>query len=148
MRNPILLLLITAATFASCGKPSPKPAIPEKDTMNLPTQIVTVRTILTRGNDTTFAAPDTTADFDIHDTIHGLILTRNALNGTSLVGQWYYLKTGQKIAENSATLSAGTNLSHFDLTNANPWPLGPYKLLVLIDSVVKDSAEFTVENKR
>jgi len=66
----------------------------------------------------------------------------------SLVGRWYYLKTNQKIAENSAHLSAGTNLSHFDLMNASAWPVGQYKLLVMIDSVIKDSAQFAVENKR
>jgi hypothetical protein len=147
MRNPILLLLIAAATLASCQKTAPPP-IPEKDTMNLPAQVLTVHTILTHANDTTMTAQDTTTDFDLHDTIHGLIRTDNAIGGTSLVGRWYYLKTGQKIAENSATLAAGTNLSHFDLTNANPWPLGQYKLLVIVDSVVKDSAEFSVENKR
>ena len=147
MRNPILLLLIAAATFAACQKTAPPPT-PEKDTMNLPAQVLTVHTILTHGNDTTMAAQDTTTNFHIRDTIHGLIRTDNAIRGTTLVGRWYYLKIGQKIAENSAMLSKGTNLSHFDLTNANPWPLGKYKLLVIIDSVVKDSAEFTVENKR
>ena len=91
---------------------------------------------------------DTSTDFDIRDTVHGIIETRNALDGTSLIGRWYYLKTGQQIAQSSAVLAAGTNLSHFDLTNQNPWPLGQYKLLVLLDSVVRDSATFTVENKR
>jgi len=147
MRNPILLLLIASAALASCHK-AVTPPIPEKDTMNLPAQVLTVHTILTHSYDTTMAPQDTTTKFDLRDTIHGLIRTDNAVGGTSLVGRWYYLKTGQKIAENSATLSAGTNLSHFDLMNANPWPLGKYKLLVIVDSVVKDSAEFTVENKR
>ena len=147
MRNPIPLLLIASAALASCHK-DVTPPIPEKDTMKLPAQVITVHTILTRGNDTTMVAQDTTTNFNLRDTIHGLIRTDNAVGGTSLVGRWYYLKTGQKIAENSATLSAGTNLSHFDLMNANPWPLGKYKLLVILDSVVKDSAEFTVENNR
>ncbi|MFI5200910.1 MAG: hypothetical protein ACHQNE_00800 [Candidatus Kapaibacterium sp.] len=148
MRNPIVLLLIASATLASCGKSVPPPPIPERDTMNLPAQVLTIHTILTHGNDSTLAAQDTTTDFDIRDTIHGLIRTENAIGGTSLVGRWYYVKTGQKIAENSATLSAGTNLSHFDLMNENPWPLGKYKLLVIVDTVVKDSAEFVVEYKR
>lgn len=94
------------------------------------------------------AAEDTTSDFDIRDTIHGIIETQNALDGTQLLGKWYYAKTGQMIAENSATLSAGMNLSHFDLINAHPWPLGKYKLYVLVDSVLRDSAQFAIENKR
>ncbi|HWF44628.1 MAG TPA: hypothetical protein VG537_08295, partial [Candidatus Kapabacteria bacterium] len=68
--------------------------------------------------------------------------------GTALVGRWYYLKTGQKIAENSTVLNAGTNLTHFDLMNEKPWPQGQYKLLVLIDSAIKDSAMFTVANNK
>lgn len=146
MKN-LLLSLIATTTFAACSKSAPPP-IPEKDTMNLPAQVLTVHTILTHANDTTMAAQDTTTRFDLRDTIHGLIRTDNAIGGTPLIGRWYYLKTGQKIAENSATLATGTNLSHFDLTNENPWPLGKYKLLVIVDSVVKDSAEFSVENKR
>jgi len=141
------LATLSAFVMAGCKKNTPPP-IPEKDTMDLPAQVLAVHTILTHSNDSTIDAPDTTTDFDIRDTIHGLIETEHALNGTSLVGRWYYVKTGEKIAENSATLAAGENLSHFDMTNGHPWPLGQYKLLVIVDSVVKDSAEFTVENKR
>ena len=147
MTKSLFLIFAVAALIAGCKKNTPLP-IPEKDTMNLPAQVLTMHTILTHSNDTTLTALDTSTDFDVRDTIHGLIRTENATDGTSLIGRWYYLRSGQKIAENSARLSAGANLSHFDLINANPWPGGQYKLLVLVDSVVKDSAQFTVEKRR
>ncbi len=139
-------LVSVLAILWGCGRNNPAP-IPEKDTA-APVLPLTIHTVLTHSRDTSLAAIDTTTYFDSRDTIHGLIRTEHAQDGMALEGQWYYLKTGQKIAENSARLSAGTNVSHFDLINANPWPLGKYKLFVLLDSVIRDSAEFSVENKR
>lgn len=106
-----------------------------------------MHTVLTRSRDTTLNALDTTSAFGMRDTIHGIIETDNALDGTVLIGKWYYVKTGLLIAQSSAHLSAGTNLSHFDLVNQNPWPIGMYKLYVLVDSVLKDSAQFFIEKK-
>ena len=144
----ISLLLSLSLILVACGKKETPAPIPEKDTTTLTAQAMTVRTILTQNRDTTMNALDTTHTFDVRDTIHGTIRTDNAKDGTILVGRWYYLKTGQKIAENSARLSNGTNLSHFDLMNESPWPLGQYKLLVVVDSTIKDSAQFAIENKR
>ncbi|GEM_PF-2420631 len=143
----ILLIISPILLFAACKKSAPPPPA-EKDTATVATQVLTVRTILTVSRDTTMNALDTTHSFDIRDTIHGIIETRNATNGMTLAGRWFYVKTGQKIADNAARLSTGTNMSHFDLMNAAPWPVGQYKLLVLIDSVPKDSVIFAIENKR
>ena len=143
----LFLIGLTLCVVFGCQKQSPPP-IPEKDTAVAANERLSIHTVLTHSRDTTLAAPDTTTDFDIRDTIHGVVRTEHALNGMLLGGRWYYLGTGQKIAENSARLSVGTNLSHFDLINAAPWPQGKYKLFVLVDSVIEDSVQFTVENKR
>jgi hypothetical protein len=144
----ITFLLSFGLLLVACNKNETPVLIPEKDTATVVSQTMTVKTILTRSRDTTMTAPDTTHTFGNRDTIHGTIHTDNAPEGTMLVGRWYYLKTGQRIAENSARLSAGTNLSHFDLMNESAWPLGDYKLLVIIDSTIKDSAQFSIENRR
>jgi hypothetical protein len=134
--------------WAGCNKNHTPAPIPEKDTTTLTSQTISVRVALTHSRDTTVQAPDTTSLFGTTDTVHGVIHSEHARQGTALVGRWYYLKTGQKIAENSTVLNAGTNLTHFDLMNEMPWPQGQYKLLVLIDSAIKDSAEFTVANNK
>jgi hypothetical protein len=146
MRITFLLFLCLIAS--ACSKKETPAPIPEKDTATMISQTMTIKTILSRSRDTTINPSDTTHLFGIRDTIHGTIRSDNAKDGTILIGRWYYLKTGQKIAENSAQLSNGTNLSHFDLMNESPWPQGDYKLLVVVDSVIKDSAQFSVADKR
>ncbi len=147
MNRSFFLLIAISFSLGACKKNAP-PIVPANPALSVPPRALTVRTILTHRRDTTMTAPDTTTDFDMRDTIHGIIETQNALDGTILDGKWYFAKTSLMIAQNSATLSVGTNLSHFDLINAHPWPLGNYKLYVFADSVLEDSAQFTVENKR
>jgi len=147
MKTRFLFLLTAIIAIDSCNKSAPPP-IPEKDTTNHTAQLLTVHTYITVSRDSSIPPSDTTSTFGISDTIHGIIKTDNAHDGTMLLGRWYYLKNGMKIAENSARLSAGTNLSHFDLINEQPWLQGQYKLIVLIDNAPKDSAMFTIANKR
>ena len=147
MKRLIFPAIVLLLAFGACKKGAP-PAVPATPSLSVPPKTISVHTILTRSRDTTLNAPDTSSSFDVRDTIHGTIETENALNGTVLIGKWYYEKTGMLIAQSSAELSAGTNLSHFDLVNQNPWPSGQYKLYVLVDSVLKDSAQFSIENRR
>ena len=151
LRITMRMFCLSFALFifiTGCHKTPSPPPIPEKDTTSLATQRLNLQVILTHSRDTTILAADTASRFGTSDTIHGIIRTENARQGTSLVGRWYYLKTGQKIAENGATLEAGSNMTHFDLLNERPWPQGQYKLLILVDSAIKDSATFSVANKK
>ena len=148
MKGFTVLSFVSVILWVGCTKNQTPPPIPEKDTTSLSTQTVSVRVALTHSRDSTIQAPDTSSLFGTADTVHGIIHSEHARQGTTLVGRWYYLTTNQKIAENSTILNAGSNLTHFDLMNEKPWPQGRYKLLVLIDSTIKDSAMFIVANKK
>jgi hypothetical protein len=140
-------VVIFGLVLASCSRPKEESTIPENDSTIVSNQALTVRTILTRSRDSSLTPRDTTHLFSPTDTIHGVIHSDHAREGSLLVGQWYYAN-GQKVAENSTRLSAGPNISYFDLMNETPWPTGQYKLLILVDSTVVDSAEFGVANKK
>jgi hypothetical protein len=141
-------LLILALAFVACSKPKSDTAIATKDTATVASGPLSVHTLLTRTRDSSLTPQDTTHIFSPKDTIHGVIHSNNAREGMVLIGRWFYTTSGQKVAENSTRLAAGPNISYFDLMNETPWPVGDYKLLILVDSAVVDSAQFAVGGKR
>lgn len=141
------ILVILAIPFAGCNKPKTASETTQTDSATLTSQRMSVHTILTRTRDSSMSPRDTTHIFAPTDTIHGVIHSDHAREGTVLIGKWFF-ESGQKVAENSTRLSPGPNISYFDLMNETPWPSGKYKLLIVVDSTVVDSAEFAVANKK
>ncbi len=139
-------LILLAFGLAACNRPAAPQRTIVADTTPLPPP--SLHTYLTVNLDSTVPPHDTTSTFGVSDTIHGIIQTENAKEGSSLLGRWYALKNGDKIAENGTRLSLGPNLSHFDLINESQWLPGQYKLVVMLDGIPKDSAVFTVKQKK
>lgn len=133
--------------FVACQKPQPLP-LPVDSAASTAPHGVSVHTVLTIARDSSAQPRDTTHVFGTRDTIHGVIHTKHARNGTTLIGRWYFLANGQKVAENSTRLSGGPNVSYFDLMNETPWPQGKYKLLVFIDAAPMDSTVFSIVNNK
>jgi hypothetical protein len=141
------LILVSLFSFA-CSKSEQSPPILDSGGNSLSTGTFTVHTLLTQTRDSSAHPIDTTSTFSPKDTIHGVIHSENAKEGTTILGRWYYVSSGEEVAENTARLSSGPNISYFDLMNETPWPQGKYKLLVMVNNVVVDSAEFSVANKQ
>jgi hypothetical protein len=137
----ILPLLLTA-----CNRPKSDSGTAQNETVTVSNQPLSVHTIITRSRDSSLSPRDTTHVFSPTDTIHGVIHSDHARDGTVIIGRWYF-SNGQKVAENSTRLSAGPNISYFDLMSESPWPVGNYKLLILVDRNVVDSAQFAVVGK-
>src|ERR1043165_2201376 len=135
----VVILLL----FVACNRPKSETSSSSSDSQTLTAQPLTVHTIITRSRDSSLTPRDTTHIFSPTDTIHGVIHSDHAREGTVIIGRWYF-SNGQKVAENSTRLSAGPNISYFDLLSESPWPVGNYKLLILVDSSVVDSAQFAV----
>src|SRR4051812_18579506 len=106
-------VVISGLFLASCSRPKQDSNTPENESATVSTQQLTVRTILTRTRDSSLTPQDTTHIFAPSDTIHGVIHSEHAREGTLLIGRWFYAN-GQKVAENSTRLSAGPNISYFD----------------------------------
>ena len=136
---------MSCLSLVSCKRPEPRPETVVDTVQTAPRPIV-VHTYITRSLDSSVPPPDTTTLFHPMDTIHGIIRTENAASGSVIVGRWFMLPSGIKIAESSARLEAGTNLSHFDLINENEWLPGAYRLQILVDNTLRDSASFSVES--
>ncbi|HWF44489.1 MAG TPA: hypothetical protein VG537_07600, partial [Candidatus Kapabacteria bacterium] len=86
MKTLAILPLISMILWTGCNKNQIPPSIPEKDTTSLASQTIRVRVALTHSRDTTVQAPDTTSLFGTTDTIHGVIHSEHARQGTALVG--------------------------------------------------------------
>lgn len=82
--------------------------------------------------------------FRSRDTVHAVIHTENASDTSTVSGTWFYLEKHAMIAHNEAKLAAGTNDTHFDLINANPWPTGRYALIVEVDRQLHDTLFFPI----
>jgi hypothetical protein len=156
MNKPLALLLsVGLLCFTGCAKRSgtaPGALDSTKPTLSEEQRAVQVTIQLTNRPDTSHTgmidtvvhSSDNIKTFAPRDTIKALIRTENAVEGMTLIGRWYFVPTYGKIAENRATLLGGTNVSHFEMLNNKPWVQGAYKLVIFLDSVAKDSAQFTV----
>jgi hypothetical protein len=87
---------------------------------------------------------DSAHQFGVHDTVHAVIHTENATDTSRVAGVWYFLTRSRKLAENQSDLSAGANDTHFDLINANAWPVGMYALVVDVDHRLRDTVLFPI----
>ena len=150
IRRTLFLSLVIALTSAGCHRKPAPPAEPNAsatqlssahDSTVVPTGPLSVAIRLTH-TDSTLA--DSLHPFHVRDTVHAVIHTENATDTSALDGKWVFLPKHAVIAENKASLAAGTNDTHFDLMNANPWPAGRYQLIVTVDQHVSDTVNFGI----
>ena len=66
--------------------------------------------------------------------------------GTQVVGQWYYVTNDTMITDVSLVTEYDSQYAYFSLTRPlSGWPVGDYRLDILIDEEVIDSISFNVE---
>ncbi len=66
--------------------------------------------------------------------------------GTIVVGEWHYLTEEQLIDDVTLSTAYDSQVAYFSLTKPFAgWPVGEYRLDILIDGEVIESVEFEVE---
>jgi hypothetical protein len=138
---PMLLLLATG-----CHRKQTDPGRRTSDS-TLPVTPAPL-TLSVRLLHTDSSTADSAHPFRSRDTVHAVIHTENASDTSTVSGTWLYLTKHTMIAHNEAKLATGTNDTHFDLINANPWPSGQYSLIVDVDRTLHDTVLFEIEPKR
>jgi hypothetical protein len=91
---------------------------------------------------------DGTDDFKPMDTIHAVVETDGAATaGQSIVARWTYqdnqLVEEQTQVVNNAT--GGAALTHFQLNKPSGWPVGKYKVSIMMNGSEVESEEFEVK---
>ena len=89
---------------------------------------------------------DDTDDFKPSDTIYAVVTTDGASNGASLVARWTF-QDGQLVEEQTQVVnSAGGNaLTQFRLNKPSGWPVGKYKVSIMMNGNEVESEEFEVK---
>jgi hypothetical protein len=91
---------------------------------------------------------DGTDDFKPNDTIYAVVQTDGASSGQSLVARWTF-QDGQLVEEQTQVVnSAGGNaLTQFRLNKPTGWPVGKYKVSIMMGGNEVQSEEFEVKQQ-
>lgn len=127
-----------APSTAPAPLPAPTPAPP-------PTPAVTIANIELGnavGADNRVTTPS--MNFAPTDTIYAAVSTNGAAPSTTITARWTY-QDGQVVNESSQTIApAGPAVTTFNIAKPDGWPVGKYKVEVLIDGVSVGLREFDV----
>lgn len=146
LTNLSLMVFVVASTLVGgCRKKHDAPAAHDS-TLVAPAPGPMTLAIRLLHTDSTLA--DSVHPFTTKDTVHAVIHTENASDSSRVHATWRYLDRKVAIAENESELGAGANDTHFDLMNANPWPVGIYQLFVMVDGHLRDSISFPIVAKK
>ena len=85
-------------------------------------------------------------DFARTDTIHAVVRHEGAAQGVRVTARWTF-QDGQVVDERSETVTGVADrpgYAHFMISNPAGWPVGNYKLSVLVDGNEVESEDFEV----
>jgi hypothetical protein len=90
---------------------------------------------------------DATDNFKPNDTIIAVVETDGSASGQTLVARWTF-EDGQLVEEQTQTVSAtgGKSYTQFKLSKPSGWPVGKYKVVVMMNNNEVESEEFEVKN--
>lgn len=157
--HPALLALLLGSTaLVGCNKkddPAPMPPAATDATTSLPpaapmpasASVASVDLGNSVGADLRVAAPMTT--FGPRDTIYAAVSTATTDPAASVPGKlaakWTHLDSNQVVHEESRDLTlAGDGVTSFQISKPDGWPIGRYKVEVLLDGTLVQTREFEV----
>ena len=90
---------------------------------------------------------DDTDDFKPNDTIYAVVQTEGAASGQMLVARWTF-QDGQLVEEQTQAVNntgTGAALTQFRLNKPSGWPVGKYKVSIMMNGNEVESEEFEVK---
>jgi hypothetical protein len=94
----------------------------------------------TIGADNKIATPNAT--FATKDPVYASVTT-DGPNAGKLAAKWTF-QDGQVVHEETKDIPAGPQVTQFQITKPDGWPVGKYKLEVMLDGAVVQTREFEV----
>ncbi len=149
-RFPVALAAaLVALTFgAACGKkqpeapaPAPTAAVPQA-----PSPVMVAVSGIQLGNavaaDKRVVAPMTV--FRPTDTIYAAVATTGSSAKSTISAKWTY-QDGQVVHEESVSIAPnGANVTDFQISKSDGWPVGDYRVEVMLDAQPAGGASFRV----
>jgi hypothetical protein len=91
-----------------------------------------------------------TTVFNSNSVVHAVVSIEDAPVGTNFTAEFYVVDVGDAAAPNSLITSTdlaadGTRNLDFNLTPTSSWPTGTYRVDILVNGVLDQSATYTVE---
>jgi hypothetical protein len=95
------------------------------------------------GPDKRVTAPGTT--FGRRDTIYAAVATEGAAPSKVISAKWTY-QDGQVVKEQAETIApTGPAATEFHISKAKPWPVGKYKVEIVVEGAPAGSKDFEVK---
>ena len=95
------------------------------------------------GADKRVTAPGTT--FGRRDTIYASVATEGAAPSKAISAKWTY-QDGQVVKEQAETIApTGPAATEFHISKPKPWPVGKYKVEIVVDGAPAGAKDFEVK---
>jgi hypothetical protein len=155
MKSKNLALFFTAALlFIMACMCSDTANIPTTDPTNVPqgsSSGIITEVVLATGVEGEEVNPvNPTTIFNSSSTIHAVVNIKDAPVGTNFTAEFYVIDVGDAADPNSLFSSIdlaadGTRNLDFSLTPTTSWPAGSYRVDILVNGVLDQSLEYTVQ---
>ncbi len=149
MRSPLRTLIAAAAiltTVAACKKAPPPPAPEAQQPAPPPPAPVAVGAVeLGRAIDAAKKVAAPLATFGLRDTIYASVATTGAAASATLSAKWTF-QTGQVVDTATVAIApTGPAQTEFHITKKSAWPVGKYKVAILLNGQPAGEKEFDVK---
>lgn len=156
LRNAIILSTLAAAiAITGCKKPAPAPAPAPPAALPAPTMaptpvpaVVGVRVTgidLGSGIGADQRVTATKTVFMPTETIYAVVNTSGSASSTALSAKWTF-QDGQTVNESAQTIApTGAAATAFQVNKPDGWPVGKYKVEIMMDGMSAGSREFEVK---
>jgi hypothetical protein len=139
------LLAITAGLGCKKAPPPPPPVAVEPAPAPVPLSVKSVALGKAVGADKRITSPTTT--FGLRDTIFAAVSTEGTAATASLAARWTFTKTGQLVDSTSVSIApTGPAVTEFHIAKAKAWPVGKYKVAILLNGQPASEQEFEVKH--
>ena len=142
-----LSFALTAMVLAGCKKETPPPQTETGDAAPAPAPVAFTVTAIEVGKqvgpDKRVTNPTTT--FGPKDTIHASVATDGAAPKKVIAARWTY-QSGQVVKEAAETIApTGPAATEFHISKPSGWPIGKYKVDIMVDGSPSGSKDFEVK---
>lgn len=138
-----LTVLAAGLLLAAACKPKPQPAPPPPPP---PPPVAVEKLDLGKSVMADKMVMNATDTFGVRDTIYASVGTTGVASNATLTAWWTFDKTGQTVDSTTVTIApTGPAQTEFHIMKTSAWPLGKYKVTILLNGAATKDKEFEVK---
>lgn len=128
---------------AACSKPKPEPEPPPPPP---PPPLAVESVDLGKAVGPDMKVTNSMDTFGLRDTIYASVSTSGTATSGELTAKWTFDKTGQTVDSTSVTIApTGPAVTEFHIMKKTAWPVGKYKVAILLNGGQAKEKEFEVK---